>query len=117
MIHGTLELPLAHLTCGETRYVAVEHAWSSWKLEVRWSGNAGVYCLDLKLNRLRKSQRGAVLLWQCVDVEAAKRVWYQMMFPKRNIPNPLDFDDEKGPSITKALPNANAITFRKTKER
>ena len=117
MIHGTLELMVVHLTCGENRRVIVEHAWPAWKLEVRWEGNAGVYCVDLKIDRLRKSQRGAVLLWRCGDIEVAKRIWHQMIFPGKNVPNPLLIEEIRGPSVSKALPDARVVGFKKTKER
>jgi hypothetical protein len=76
------QICLVHLG-GERKFVDVLRAHPPLKLEVRW-GLAGIYVLDLKKNQLRDSRlaRGGQSSWRAVDLEIAKKVYWDLIAPK-----------------------------------
>jgi hypothetical protein len=82
------QICLVHLG-GERKFVEILRAHKPLKLEVRW-GLAGIYVLDLQKNQLRDSRlaRGGQSSWRALDLEMAKKVYWDMIVPKAPaIPN------------------------------
>ncbi len=82
-------ITLRYRATSETRVLPVIYAENNWKLRIVWGHLAGQYLYDCQKGVLLVGRRE--LPWGDAVPPAARRVWFQMRYPGKQLPE-LPFD-------------------------